>query len=87
MQAPLTLRIRAGAAYADAESRLSSGANPEAETVLRRLESAEEVSERLTASAHAASVRWDSADTNGDFVSQCRFCHQIGSESTRVAKS
>ena len=37
------------------------------------------ISERLTASAHAASVNWKDNSTKQDFISQCHFCHQMAS--------
>lgn len=111
---PLTLRVRAGAGYADAiqviegvaafsqpstlqsveTSTLEAVTNLATEeestffsTTLEKLTDPKAVSERLTASAHAASVRWKSAGTKQDFVSQCHFCHQIGNSYTRRPKT
>lgn len=86
---PLTLRVRAGAAYADWEKALpdaSDGLAP-LDITLRRLSSDKEISERLTASAHAAAIRWQSAGSQKDFRSQCLFCHQFGNAWTRKTKT
>ena len=83
------LRVRTGGAYADNTIPVvpgMSGGKPVI-TVLRRLTSVQEISDQLTASAHAASVRWKSAATQKDFVSQCHFCHQIGNATTRRPRS
>lgn len=45
------------------------------------------LSASLTASAHAASIRWDSPAHKKNFVSQCHYCHQIGNALTRAPKT
>lgn len=87
VSAPLHLRVRAGVAYADAERSIAVADSAPVEIVLERLTRVEALSERLTASAHAAAVRWKSASAREDFISQCHFCHQIGNAYTRAPKT
>jgi streptogramin lyase len=84
---PVSLRIRAGSAYADHEQPLGPEILQPLAVQLQRLTQVEDISERLTASAHAASIRWQSAGAQADFISQCHFCHQIGNALTRTVKS
>lgn len=84
---PLTLRARTGAAYADTLLNIEPGVQSDIVLALNRLTDAKLISERLTASAHAASVNWQDDGTKQDFISQCHFCHQIGNASTRVEKT
>ncbi len=84
---PFVLRIRAGAEYVDKFNKLVPGKNQKVKTILEGLKSVDKISERLTASAHAAAINWDNAGTKNDFVSQCHFCHQIGNEHTRQEKT
>ncbi len=87
LSAPVNLRVRSGAAYADTVLANAQQLTPPLNLQLRRLSDPKEISKQLTASAHAASVRWKSADTKQDFVSQCHFCHQMGNDYTRRPKS
>lgn len=87
LKPPLTLRARAGAAYADTLLEIEPGARADISLALETLTDPKLISERLTASAHAASVNWQDADTKQDFISQCHFCHQIGNATTRVEKT
>lgn len=87
LKPPLTLRARAGAAYADTLLEIESGARADILLALETLADPKLISERLTASAHAASVDWKDAGTKQDFISQCHFCHQIGNATTRVEKT
>ncbi len=87
LEPPLTLRARAGAAYADTLLEIEPGARADISLALETLTDPKMISERLTASAHAASVDWKDADTKQDFISQCHFCHQIGNATTRVEKT
>lgn len=41
------------------------------------------ISESLTASAHAATLKWPENSDRTTFISQCNFCHQIGNSLTR----
>ena len=86
LKAPVHLRVRAGAAYADATPALPESGNA-VDVVLRKLTNDKEISDRLTASAHASAVRWKSAGTKQDFIAQCHFCHQIGNAWTRKPKT
>ncbi|MCK0162415.1 hypothetical protein [Marinobacter sp. S6332] len=87
LQPPLTLRARAGAAYADTLLTIEPGAQSAIRLQLQKLTDPKDISERLTASAHASAVDWQNADTKQDFISQCHFCHQIGNATTRVEKT
>ncbi|SOB77024.1 hypothetical protein SAMN04488490_2774 [Marinobacter sp. LV10R510-11A] len=87
LQPPLTLRARAGAAYADTTLNIEPGAQSSIILQLEKLTDPKAISARLTASAHASAVDWQDADTKQDFISQCHFCHQIGNASTRVEKT
>ena len=84
---PLSLRVRAGVAYADTVLPIEPGQNLIQNVVLEPLTKVEDISERLRASAHSAAIRWDNAGTKEDFISQCHFCHQIGNAFTRTQKS
>lgn len=84
---PITLRVRSGAGYADKIIEQASRLNAPVNIQLTKLTNPQDISAQLTASAHAASIRWKSADTKQDFVSQCHFCHQIGNEYTRRPKT
>lgn len=86
LKPPLILRARAGAAYADTLLEIEPGARADISLALEALTDPKLISERLTASAHAASVNWQDADTKQEFISQCHFCHQIGNATTRVEK-
>lgn len=87
LKPPLTLRARAGAAYADTLLDIEPGAQSNILLALETLTDPKLISERLTASAHAASVKWQDGDTKEDFISQCHFCHQMGNATTRVVKT
>ncbi|MBX7059827.1 MAG: carboxypeptidase regulatory-like domain-containing protein [Leptospirales bacterium] len=43
-------------------------------------------SDALAASAHAATLQWESPEHRNNFVSQCHYCHQIGNALTRNVK-
>lgn len=87
LKPPVTLRIRASANYADVEQNLAEKTADFLSVVLQPLQNPAAVSEQLTASAHAAAINWQDADTRKDFVSQCHFCHQIGNALTRQPKT
>lgn len=87
LQLPVTVRARASAAYADSIMPLSANGPRSIDLILHKHSSVQEVSDSLTASAHAASIRWKSAGTKQDFISQCHFCHQIGNAWTRRPKT
>ena len=85
---PLRLRARARGPWQDAlmpvdEASLSGPVT----LVVHPHSDPSAVSEQLAASAHAASIDWDDAETREDFISQCHFCHQIGNAMTRRPRS
>lgn len=84
---PLTLRARAGAAFSDHKIDISAGQLAHQILQVHTLNDPIKISERLTASAHASSVKWDDSKTKQDFISQCHFCHQIGNSTTRAPKT
>lgn len=84
---PVTLRVRAGSAYTDFQQPVNMTADTFVHVELQRLTDTAALSERLTASAHAAAIRWKNAGAREDFVSQCHFCHQIGNAYTRKPKT
>lgn len=51
--------------------------------VLVPLQTPEEISESLTASAHAATLPFPDQQTKDTFISQCSYCHQQGNSLTR----
>lgn len=87
LEPPLNLRARVGAAYADTSQPIEPGTHSSITLQLAPLTDPKLISERLTASAHAASIEWEDADTKQDFISQCHFCHQMGNATTRVEKT
>ncbi len=87
LEPPLTLRARAGAAYADSLLSIEPGEHSGLSLALEALNDPKLISERLTASAHAAAVNWEDGGTKEDFISQCHFCHQMGNATTRVEKT
>jgi streptogramin lyase len=46
----------------------------------------QEISDSLTASAHAAALPFPDAETKNIFISQCSYCHQQGNSLTRRAR-
>jgi virginiamycin B lyase len=72
---PLTLRARAGVALSDHTINIPSGTLEHQSLQINALTDPLAISERLTASTHASSVKWDNTDTQQDFISQCHFCH------------
>jgi len=50
---------------------------------LVRLTDPQEISDSLTASAHAAALPFPDQDTKNTFISQCSYCHQQGNSLTR----
>lgn len=51
--------------------------------VLVKLTDAQEISDQLTASAHAAALKFTDEKTRRAFISQCSYCHQQGNSLTR----
>ncbi|MDH5629649.1 MAG: carboxypeptidase regulatory-like domain-containing protein [Gammaproteobacteria bacterium] len=54
---------------------------------LERLQTAIELSNDQTASAHAKQIEWKNEKLKQAFRNQCHFCHQIGNELTRIPKT
>jgi streptogramin lyase/cytochrome c5 len=54
---------------------------------LVRLTDPQEISNQLTASAHAAALPFPDAQTKRAFISQCSYCHQQGNSLTRRART
>ena len=52
-----------------------------------KLTDAQEISDQLTASAHAAALPFPDAKTKETFISQCSYCHQQGNSLTRRPRS
>lgn len=87
LEAPLGLRVRAGAAYADVVRPVDPATPRYLDIEIARLIDPRAISEQLTASAHAAAVRWESGGARDAFISQCHFCHQIGNKLTRAPRT
>ncbi|MCF6200024.1 MAG: carboxypeptidase regulatory-like domain-containing protein, partial [Hyphomicrobiaceae bacterium] len=51
--------------------------------ILRPMQTKEEVSDSLRASAHAIKLKWHTKARQKTFISQCNYCHQMGNELTR----
>ncbi len=47
------------------------------------LQTKQEISDSLTASAHAVKLKWHDNERKQTFISQCHYCHQMGNELTR----
>ena len=47
------------------------------------LQSLDEISDALTASAHVKKLQWHDQKRQKTFISQCHYCHQMGNEFTR----
>jgi virginiamycin B lyase len=54
---------------------------------LEKMTDPQEISESLTASAHAAQLPFPDEKTKNVFISQCSYCHQQGNALTRVPHS
>ncbi|TKB00729.1 hypothetical protein E5672_18860 [Alteromonas portus] len=55
--------------------------------ILEKMESAQEVSDSLPASAHVTKLKLDDEETRGAVISQCNYCHQLGNSITRVPRN
>jgi len=60
-----------------------NGGTAELNFAATRLVSPDDLSNNLTASAHAATLKWPNDKDRSAFVSQCNFCHQVGNSLTR----
>lgn len=80
------LRIRARTPYfADSVEniRIDEGASATLDFVAKKSVNPVELSDSLTASAHAAHLNWAGEADRETFISQCNFCHQVGNSLTR----
>lgn len=84
LPAPYTLRVRASG-FEDEDRTLPAGA-AQVPASLTPVPDAARRGQTATASAHAALLGWEDAETRGAFVSQCHFCHQIGNDLTRAPR-
>ncbi len=84
----VTARARASG-FKDSTRQLNgSGAiDRDLDLVLEPLTEPQALSDSLTASAHAAKLKWPDVPMRSAFVSQCHFCHQIGNAFTRAPRS
>ena len=55
--------------------------------VTEKISNPRSLSDSLTASAHAARLKWPKESDRATFISQCNFCHQIGNSLTRRPRS
>jgi virginiamycin B lyase len=80
----LTFRIRTPY-FADSTQTIiiTDGDSKAVDFKTQRIADPVELSESLTASAHAAMIKWPKDTDRATFVSQCNFCHQIGNSLTR----
>jgi streptogramin lyase len=71
--------------YRDFNTELELAANTEVSRnlALEPLTDAQEISDSLTASAHAAALPFPDRKTKDIFISQCSYCHQQGNSLTR----
>jgi virginiamycin B lyase len=84
------LRLRGRAPmYRDAnlEFELRADEAQQHDLALLRLTDPQEISDSLTASAHAAALPYPDAKTRDTFISQCSYCHQQGNSLTRRPRS
>ncbi len=83
----ITLRVRAPA-FHDLNRRIDlSRPDQTALTLtLRPLRTAEDISDNLTASAHATKLGWHDKARQRTFISQCHYCHQVGNQLTRLPR-
>ncbi len=51
--------------------------------MMQPLHTPEQISNSLTASAHATKLKWHDKARQATFISQCHYCHQVGNEITR----
>lgn len=80
------LLVRARTPYFEDVEHVIVAADGETTEVIftaSRLSSPDDLSNNLTASAHAARLQWPDDEDRSAFVSQCNFCHQVGNSLTR----
>lgn len=69
------------------EIELKAGDAQTHNLVLDKLTDPREISDALTASAHAAALPFPDQKTKDTFISQCSYCHQQGNSATRQPRS
>ncbi len=84
----LSIRVRTPY-FEDVEHSVtaSNGETLEVDFTATELSTPEDLSESLTASAHAATIYWSKPSDRATFISQCNFCHQIGNSLTRQPRN
>ncbi|RLA05708.1 MAG: hypothetical protein DRQ47_00470 [Gammaproteobacteria bacterium] len=83
------LKIRVRTPYfADSETEvlIKNGETVTVDFITNEITDPQELSQSLTASAHAATLNWPKESDRATFISQCNFCHQIGNSLTRVPR-
>ncbi len=84
MTGAVVLRVRAPS-YRDLQKKLDLSATGPVtlKLALQPRRDREEISDNLTASAHAVKLKWHDKTRKTTFISQCHYCHQMGNELTR----
>ncbi|MBK6280662.1 MAG: carboxypeptidase regulatory-like domain-containing protein [Gammaproteobacteria bacterium] len=85
-----TLQVRARTPYfRDVVQTVELGAGQQlaVDFSVEKIASVEELSDTLTASAHAAMLPFQDEEAKETFISQCSFCHQQGNALTRRPRS
>lgn len=80
----LTVRVRTPY-FADSNQAVAVADGDTAQLDFRteKLTDPVDLSDSLTASAHAAMISWPKDEDRATFISQCNYCHQIGNALTR----
>jgi virginiamycin B lyase len=80
------ISVRARTPYFSDKTRevtIADGGNLVLDFMTERMSDPQNISDSLTASAHAAALKWPKDTDRATFISQCNFCHQIGNSLTR----
>ena len=87
LRGSLTLRARAPG-FADAQQTMNLGESGSsgADFTLRRLTTAQEISDNLPASAHFTRLKFTDLAQRRNFQNDCLSCHQIGGPRTRMQR-
>ncbi len=80
----ITVRVRAHY-FLDSSKKVSvaDGQALIVDFVTDKMSDPQNISDSLTASAHAAGLHWSKDNDRTTFISQCNFCHQMGNSLTR----
>ena len=78
------IRVRS-ANFTDLHKTISLAPNSRTslKLILQPMQTKEEISDSLTASAHANKLKWHTKARQKTFISQCHYCHQQGNALTR----